>query len=101
MEAKRAASYQESFAAAVAQSTKTENIKSAVVCVDLREDKMINPAQGFWPIFGPLGPTAGPGSPGNGRGSTNSAGCNKNQPRIPTLSPMRGHFAILGPTAKI
>ena len=26
---------------------------------DLREDDMINPAPGFWPIFGPLGPTAG------------------------------------------
>ncbi len=25
----------------------------------LREDKMINPAPGFWPILGPLGPTAG------------------------------------------
>ncbi len=23
---------------------------------------MINPAPGFWSIFGPLGPTAGPGS---------------------------------------
>ncbi len=41
---------------------------------DLREDKMINPAPGFWRIFGPLGPTAGPGSPGNGPGSKNSAG---------------------------
>ncbi len=30
---------------------------------------MINPALGFWPIFGPLGPTAGPGSPGTGSGS--------------------------------
>ncbi len=30
---------------------------------DLREDTMINPALAFWPIFGPLGPTAGPGSP--------------------------------------
>ncbi len=33
---------------------------------------MINPAPDFWPIFGPLGPTA---SPGNGPGSENSAGC--------------------------
>ncbi len=31
---------------------------------DLREDNMINPAPDFWPIFGPLGPTAGPGNPG-------------------------------------
>ncbi len=47
---------------------------------DLREDKMINPASG-WPIFGPLGPTAGFGSPGNGPGSKNSAGCtNKSAP---------------------
>ncbi len=29
---------------------------------DLREDKMINPAPGVWPMFSPLGPTAGPGS---------------------------------------
>ncbi len=36
---------------------------------DLREDKMINPAPDFWPIFGPLGPTAGPGSLGTGIGS--------------------------------
>ncbi len=35
---------------------------------DLNEDKMINPAPGFWPIFDPLGPTAGPGSSGNGLG---------------------------------
>ena len=48
---------------------------------------MINPAPGFWPIFGPLGPTAGPGSPGNGPGSNNSAGCTKNQPRRPIVSP--------------
>ncbi len=33
---------------------------------DLRENQMINPAPGFWPIFGPLGPAAGPGSPGSG-----------------------------------
>ncbi len=33
---------------------------------DFREDNMINPAFGFRPIFGPLGPTAGPGSPGPG-----------------------------------
>ncbi len=37
---------------------------------ELREDKMINPAPGFRPIFGPLGPTAGPGSLGTGSGST-------------------------------
>ncbi len=30
---------------------------------------MINPASGFWPIFGPLGPTAGPGSLRTGSGS--------------------------------
>ncbi len=67
---------------------------------DLREDKIINPAPGFWPIFGPLGPTAGPGSPGNGPGSKNSAGCTKNQPRRPILSPIRRRFVFLGPTAK-
>ncbi len=31
---------------------------------DLKEDRMINPARCFGPIFGPLGPTAGPGNPG-------------------------------------
>ncbi len=36
---------------------------------DLGEDKMIDPAPGFWPIFGPLRPPAGSGSPGNGPGS--------------------------------
>ena len=59
---------------------------------DLREDKMINPAPGFWPIFGPLGPTAGPGSPGHGPGSKHNAGCTNNQPRRPILSPIRRHF---------
>ncbi len=67
---------------------------------DLREDKMINPAPGFWPIFGPSGPTAGPGSPGNGPGSKNIAGCTKNQPRRLSLSPVRGDFVFLGPSAK-
>ena len=33
---------------------------------DLMEDKMINQAPGFWRIFGPLGPTAGPGNIGTG-----------------------------------
>ncbi len=28
----------------------------------------------FWSISGPLGPAAGPGSPGNGSGSKDSAG---------------------------
>ncbi len=62
---------------------------------------MINPAPGFRPIFGPSGRTAGPGSPGNGPGSKNSAGCAKNQPWRPILSPFRGHFVFLGPAAKI
>jgi hypothetical protein len=53
---------------------------------------MINPAPFVWPIFGSLGPTAGPGHPGNGPGSTNSAGCTKHQPRRRILSPIRGHF---------
>ncbi len=67
---------------------------------DLKEDKMINPAPGFWPIFGALGPTAGPGRPGNGPGLKKSAGCANNQPRRPILSPIRGHFVFLGQTAK-
>ncbi len=68
---------------------------------DLREDKMIYPAPDLGPIFGHLGPTAGPGSPGNGLGSENSAGCTKNQPRRPILSLIRVYFVFLGPTAKI
>ncbi len=67
---------------------------------DLREGKMINPAPGFWPIFGLLGPTAGPGSLGTGSGATNRAGRAKIQPRRPLLSPIRGHFVFVGPIAK-
>ncbi len=62
---------------------------------------MINAAPGFWPIFGPLGPTAGRGCLGTGSDSKHDAGCTKNQPRNPILSPIRGHFVFLGPTAKI
>jgi hypothetical protein len=61
---------------------------------------MLNPAPGFWPIFGPLGPTAGPGSFGNGPGSKHSAGCTENQPWRSSLSPIREHFVFLGPTAE-
>ncbi len=61
---------------------------------------MIDPAQGFRSIFGPLGPTAGPGSSGNGPGSKNCAGCTKHQPRRTIISPIRGHFVLWGPTAK-
>ncbi len=61
---------------------------------------MINLAPFFLPIFGPSGPTAGPGSPGNDPGSKNNAGCTNNQPGIPIISPILGHFVFLGPTAK-
>ncbi len=61
---------------------------------------MIKPAPGFRLICGPLGLPGGPGSPGNGPGSKNSAGCTRNQPRRPIQSPIRGHFVFLGPTAK-
>ncbi len=67
---------------------------------DLGEDSMINPAPGFWPIFGPLGPTAGPGSPGKGTGLENSAVCATNQPRKPIPRPVRGYFVFLVPAAK-
>ncbi len=30
---------------------------------DLREDKMVHAAPGFWPIFGPLGAHGGPREP--------------------------------------
>ena len=71
-----------------------------LIWADLREDKMIDPAPGFWPIFGPLGPTAGPESPGNGPGSTKNAGCAKIQPRRPIISRIIGHFVFLKPTDK-
>ncbi len=71
------------------------------IWTDLREDQIINPAPGFEPIFGPLGPTAGPGSSGNGPGSENSVGCTNSQPRRPNLSPIRWHFVFLGPTARV
>jgi hypothetical protein len=58
--------------------------------------RMINLAPGLWQIFGPLGPTAGPGSLGMGPGSKNSAGCTKSQPRRLILSPIRGHFCVFG-----
>ena len=61
---------------------------------------MISPAQGFWPIVSPFGPTACAGSPGNGPGSKSSAGCTENQPRRPIMSPICRHFMVLGPTAK-
>ncbi len=68
---------------------------------DLREDKMTNPAPDFWPIFGPLEPTAGPGSHGTGSGSKTSPGCTNNQPRRPILRPVRGYFVFLVPPARI
>ncbi len=51
---------------------------------------MINLPPGFWPIFGPLGPTAGPGSLGTGSGSKHSAGTCKNQPRRSIISQFVG-----------
>ncbi len=59
-------------------------------------DKMINQENVFG-LFGPPGPPGGLRSPGNGPGSKNSAGCTKNQPRRPILSPICGHFVFLGP----
>ncbi len=70
------------------------------VWADRREDKMINPASGFWPIFGPLGRTAGPGSPGNGSGSKKSAGCTKHQPRRQIRMFVRRYFVFWGYAAK-
>ncbi len=55
---------------------------------------------GFLPNLGPPGLPGGPGSPGNGPGSTNRAGCSKNQLRRPIIRPIRAHFVFLGPTAK-
>ncbi len=61
---------------------------------------MINPAPGFGPIFGPLGPTAGTGSLGTGSGLRASAACAENQPRRPILRPVRGYFVLLVPPQK-
>ncbi len=55
---------------------------------------MINPAPDFWPIFDPLGPTAGPGILGTGFGSKNIAGCTKNQVRRSVIRPVRGYFVF-------
>jgi hypothetical protein len=54
---------------------------------------MIHQAPFFLPTFGPLGPTAGPGSHGTGSGSKNSAG-HTNQPR-PSLIPFVGTLCFL------
>ncbi len=84
-----------------ADPPRTRNIGSdlikSILCADLREDKIIDPAPGFWPMLGPLGPTAGPGSLGTG---SSSATCTTSQPWKPIISPIRGHFVFLGPTAK-
>ncbi len=49
---------------------------------------MENTAPVFLQVFGPLGPTADPGSLGTGSGSNNGAGCTKNQPRIQITRPI-------------
>ncbi len=43
--------------------------KATANWADLREDGMINSAPFFWPMVGPLGPAADPGSLGTGCGS--------------------------------
>ncbi len=62
---------------------------------------MIDPAPGFCPIFGLLGPTAGPGSLEMGSGGENSAGRTKIQPLRPVLRPIRGYVVFVVPAAKI
>ncbi len=42
------------------------SLPSPSTWADLGEDQIINPVPGFWQIFGPLGPTAGPRIVGNG-----------------------------------
>ncbi len=88
------------------QATRPYNAVGLLADGSLRGDKMINLAPDFWPIFGPLRPTAGPGSPGKGPGSKHSAGFTKHQLRRPILSPIRAYFVFLyfvflEPTAKI
>ncbi len=76
------------------------NLPAPFPAADLRGGRLIDPAPFLRLIFGPSGTTAGPGSHGNGPGSTNSAGCTKNQPPRPVLSPTCGHFVFLVPTAR-
>ncbi len=76
---------------------------SLVVCyywAVLGEDKLINLAPMFSPIFGPLWPAAGPGSLGTGSGWENNARCTKNQLMKPIIRPARGYFVFLVPAAK-
>jgi hypothetical protein len=56
---------------------------------------MINPASGFWQIFGPPGPPGGPGSPGHGPGSNNNAKSGSKS-KIPgrVLTSFRGPFSL-------
>ena len=55
---------------------------------------MIHPASGFWRIFGPLGPTAGPGSPGNGSGSKIAQAAPKISPGGQFSGPFMGTLCI-------
>ncbi len=71
-----------------------------ILWADLGEDKMINPDPDFWPIFGTLRPTAGPGSHGTDQALKKSEGCTKNQPQRPIIKPVRGYIVFLVPAAK-
>ncbi len=51
-------------------------------------------------MFGPWGPTAGPGSHGTGTGSKDSRVCARYQPRRPIIRPVRGYFVLALPAAK-
>ena len=61
---------------------------------------MINLAPGFRSIFGPLGPTAGPGSPGNGPGSKHIAVCPNNQPPETKFKARPGALCVFGTDRK-
>ena len=62
----------------------------------LEGDTKINLAPDLTVDLRPFVAAAGPGSPGNGSGSNNSAGGTTSQPRRRNLRPIRGHIVMLG-----
>ena len=67
---------------------------------DLREDNITNPVQFVCRFLAPWGPRRAPGALGAAPARKIVQVAPKTQPRRPTLSPIRGHFVFLGPTAK-
>ncbi len=63
---------------------------ASLVWAHFGEDQQMNPAPDLLVDFRPSGAAAGPGSPGNGPGSKNDAGCRPNEARRPNLRPILG-----------